>query len=112
MSLFNNKFRVKDTNNPYNNYEKVCKTKYLYKNNLIPFKIHKTIYYQTQAIEVEQDFDANKDNLVNKALILAKEKMPKHLISINEFTTTEKNDNLYIIAGFVECETQIGSDIN
>ena len=104
LNLFGGNFKVKQKNNTYENYEIVQQEEYLFKNNLIPFKINKTVYYETQPILIEQSFEDNKNNLINEALILAREKLPNNFISDKEFTTIEKNDNIYTVSAFIECE--------
>jgi similar to stage IV sporulation protein len=107
LSLFNSSFKIKQINNTFENYEIEESSQFLFKNNLIPFKINKIIYYETERVLIQQNFEDNKNNLINEALILAREKMPNNFTSNKEFTTIEKNGNIYTVSAFIECVTII-----
>ena len=107
LSLGKNNFKINKTNISYENYEVETKSEYLFYNNFIPLKINKTIYWETKGQLVTQDFEENKNNLVNEALLLAKDKVPSELTSQKEFTTIEKNGTIYVVSAFIECELMI-----
>jgi len=108
ISINNASFKVKTAKIDFKNYEIETQTKYLFKNNLIPLKLNRTIYYETEGVLIEKDFDENKNNIINEALLLAKEKVPSDIITKKEFTTIEKNGTIYIVSAFIECEEDIG----
>ena len=74
---------------------------------MLPFKINKTFYYETEPILIEQDFEENKNKLINEAMLLAREKMPINLISNKEFTTIEKNGTIYTVSAYIECQMKV-----
>lgn len=107
LSLFGTSSKVRDANVNFNNYEEEQTEEFLFKNNLIPIKINKTIYYETMPETITKNFDDYKQNLLTEALLKAKEKMPIEISALKEFTTINKNDNNYLIQAFIEAEVLI-----
>ena len=98
---------IKEKLPTYDNYKTITSTKYLFSNNLIPIKINKIRYYELTPVFLNQNFDEKRETVKEKALILAKEKVPVGLTILKEFTTIENNGNIILVSAFIECETMI-----
>ena len=62
LSIYQNTHEIQ-----FDKYEKEEYTQDLISNNLLPFKLKKTIYYEIEIIEINEPFDQKKDEIIQKA---------------------------------------------
>ena len=62
LSIYQNTHEIQ-----FDKYEKEEYTQDLISNNLLPFKLKKTIYYENEIIKINEPFDQKKDEIIQKA---------------------------------------------
>ena len=91
----------------FSQFEQDETQKYIFKNNFFPLISKHINYYETENIVVEQDFETNKDKIINDCYEKARKKVVSGLTVSKSFDTINHIDNGYVVSAYFECETYI-----
>lgn len=91
----------------FENYEKSVYNNYVFKNMFLPIKLNRTIFYETKAETIKQNFEDNKTKLIEQSKTLAYSKLPKGLSVQSENTTISENKGNYYITTYLQISYKI-----
>ena len=94
--------------NKFENYEKVEECKVLTKNNVIPFILKTTTYFELATRIIETDFEDVKENIISKARANALQKVETCDIIKNERQTVKTAGNLTTVSYIITVSRNIG----
>lgn len=97
----------KNNENTFSDFEIEESENYYFKNNFIPLKINKTIYYELKQKNIKVDFDEYKNSIIKNCYDKAKEKLPTGLTVTKTFDTINVIEGGYVVSAYYECETYI-----
>ncbi len=75
VSLFGSEFYSNNPTLNFSNYETETSTKYLSFNNILPFIVTKTIFYEIKTQTIYSSFDERKDEFIQKARLNCLQKL-------------------------------------
>ena len=99
----------KQTENPFESFEVMIEEKKLVQNNLLPFKLQTTTYYQTEKREVNQSFEEVKQEVVSKARKKVLQKIEDCDIIKKEHTVIRECGNLTTVSYIITITKNIGA---
>lgn len=100
--IFNKTFKIKEQNVDFEKYEKEEKTCYLFKNLIVPIKIHREIYYEIEENLIKNDFSLQKNAIIDTIVNKASSIVPKDEEILNTKVEISDTDFGKIIYCYVE----------
>lgn len=88
-------FKDKQSIVPFEHYEKQEYSTTLFHNNFLPIKAHYVKFFETAPVKIEQDFQQQKNELLNQAQKQAVSLVPKNEQIINQFEEIVEVENGY-----------------
>lgn len=92
----------------YDNYEIESYEQDISKNNILPFKLRKTIYYEVEINEINEDFRDVKDLIIDKARQNTLIFLQENDIIINESYTLSEGAGCHIVNYVITVSKNIG----
>ena len=102
LTLFSMKFNVKNNKINFENYEEETKEILLTKNNFLPFKHHVSTYYEVVATQTTQDFEKDKQNVIERCQKNAYKQVSSKEEVTNIFDIITEQEDRYIVTSYVE----------
>ena len=102
------KIYEKYTDNKFKSFEVVEESKILTKNNLFPFTLKETTYYETATRVIESNFLDVKDEIISKARANALQKISSYDIIKSERKTIKQVGNLTTVNYIITVSRNIG----
>ena len=106
MTIFGQKFVVKNAKNDFENYETEQSVKYVFNNNFLPVKYVKTTYYEIVFEKVVQNFESEKDKITKSCENLAVSKLKDGEIASRVFTVIDEQIDKFIITSYAQVEIE------
>lgn len=107
MCLNGNIFNVKNIKNTFESYDIETNEEYVFNNNFIPIKLVTTTYFETEKSIVQQNFDVDKNKIIELCKQKTLEKVPENLSIVNTFETVLEEEKEFIVTAYVEIDIQI-----
>ena len=102
LTLFSMKFNSKNNKINFENYEEETKEILLTKNNFLPFKHHVSTYYEVVATQTTQDFEKDKQNVIERCQKNAYKQVSSKEEVTNIFDIITEQEDRYIVTSYVE----------
>jgi sporulation protein YqfD len=100
-------FAVKNNQNTFECFEEETTTSQIFKNNLLPFNLVTTTYYEATKEIVSQNFSAEKDTIIQNLEQKAIQKVPVNLVVSKTFSTVVENENDFVITSYAEVDIEL-----
>lgn len=107
FKIGNNKFRIKQNNNTFINYDKEDSEKYIFNNLIVPIKIYKEKFWELEEKVVKNDFNLLKYDIIEKTKNNAQLLVPKEVQVLSEKTEIIESDNTKVITTYLETKQVI-----
>ncbi len=101
LDLFGVKYPIKNTKNEFEFFEEELKETEI-KNNFLPFKMYTTTYYEITKQVVEQDFEKDRQKILEKCQKQAYSKVVDTSLISNMFDTITEEKDCFVITSYIE----------
>lgn len=101
LDLFGVKYPIKNTKNEFEFFEEELKETEI-KNNFLPFKMYTTTYYEITKQVVEQDFEKDRQKILEKCQKQAYSKVVNTSLISNIFDTITEEKDCFVITSYIE----------
>lgn len=101
LQIFGMNFQVKNDNCDFENFEAETSEKYI-SNNFLPFKMLTTTYFEVTSQFVQQNFDADKQSVVEKCEKNALLQVKSDEVISKTFYVVDEKDDCFIVTSYVE----------
>lgn len=108
ISLFGIEIYSNVNNNTFETFEVEKSSQYLSKNILLPFIYSKITFYETKTIEIERNFDDEKNNIIEKLRQKSLIYLSGNEIIVNESCVINESSGVYFISFVLTVEKDIG----
>lgn len=102
FKIGDNKYRIKQNENNYENSEKEEYEKYIFNNLIIPIKIYKEKIWELEEKVVKNDFNLQKYDIIEKTKNNAKFLVPSGVEVLSEKTEITESENMKVITTYLE----------
>lgn len=106
MLLFGQKFQTKKANHSFENFETVQKDGYIFDNNLLPIKYILTTYYEITFEKLVQNFEDDKQKIVEQCEQNATKKVPQNQIISKVFTIIDEQTDCFVVTSYAEVNVE------
>ena len=107
MSIFGMDFVSKTKSQKFDFFETEETTEYAFKNNFLPVKYQKTIFYEVTKALVKQNFEIDRQKVIEQNEKLAFEKLKDDQIVSKIFSQVEEFDDYFLITSFVQVDIEL-----
>lgn len=97
------------TESKFEKYEMEVK-EFIISEFLLPIKVKKVIYYETEEVEIERSFESEKDLIISECYAKAKAKIPAGLEIEKEDIVVSDAEDGYIVSVYLKSTYNIRSD--
>lgn len=101
LDLFGVKYPIKNIKNEFEFFEEELKETEI-KNNFLPFKMYTTTYYEITKQVVEQDFEKDRQKILEKCQKQAYSKVVDTSLISNMFDTITEEKDCFVITSYIE----------
>ncbi len=102
ITFFDMKFNVKNRPNTFEYFEEESKKSIITKNNFLPFYMNTTTFYEIQKEKILQNFDQDKQNVIDRCQKLAYKKVNENETVTRIFETITEEEDRFIVTSYVE----------
>ena len=102
LTLFSMKFQATNNKINFENYEEDTKEIMLTKNNFLPFKYYVSTYYEVVITKTTQNFDKDKQNVIDRCQKNAYKQVSGKEEVTNIFNIISEQEDKYIVTSYVE----------
>lgn len=106
LSLFGTVFPIKTSQITFQNYIEETSEKYI-QNNFLPIKMTTTTYFETMPEVVRQDFETDKQSILDRCQTLAGKKVKSNEIISKIFDVVTEEEDKFIVTSYVEVVFEI-----
>ena len=108
VSLFGLEIYSNVNNNNFENYQTEKNSVFLSKNNFLPLVYTKITFYETKTIEIERNFEDEKENIIEKLRQNSLIYLTGNEIILNENCTINESNGIYFISFILTVEKDLG----
>lgn len=108
VSLFNLIIYSNTKENSFDNYESEVESYYLTKNNILPFIYKKYTFYETKTIEINRNFEEEKDEVIEKLRAKSLISLSENEIIKDEKCSINNAGGIYYLSYTITIEKDIG----
>ncbi len=108
VSLFNLIIYSNTKENSFDNYESEVESYYLTKNNILPFIYAKYTFYETKTIEINRNFEEEKDEVIEKLRAKSLISLSENEIIKDEKCSINNAGGIYYLSYTITIEKDIG----
>ena len=102
MLLFGQKFQTKQAKHCFENFETEQKDCYVFCNNLLPIKYVLTTYYEITFEKLVQNFENDKQKIVEECEQNATKKVGQNQIISKVFTVIDEQTDCFVVTSYAE----------
>ncbi len=108
VSLFGIEIYSNTNNNKFENYQMEKNSVFLAKNNFLPLLYTKITFYETKTIEIERNFEDEKENIIEKLRQNSLIYLAGNEIILSENYNINESNGVYFISFILTVEKDIG----
>ena len=106
MTLFGMKFEVRNPDITFERYEEEQVEKTI-TNNFLPFKMFQTTYFEVTTEKITQDFEKDRQSVIDRCRSKAYESVLENEIVANIFDVIEEEKDYFSVTSYVEVNFEI-----
>ena len=107
MVLFGINFPVKTKQNTFQNFEIEENLNPIFKNNFLPFYMYTTTYFETKIEYQQQNFEADKQTVLDKLKNEVIRSVPKQLTISKTFETITETADAFVVTYYAQVEVNL-----
>ena len=107
MTFFGNKFLIKNSENTFEFFEVEENCNAIFNNNFLPYYLHTTTFFETTKNLVEQNFEADKENIIQNLRQKVIDKIPDNLVINKLFDVINEDENSFIVTSYAEIDVNL-----